>query len=708
MIANTTVICPVWSLQENKLELLRGHLQNLRNQTIENHRVYVLEEEDTESFEFLTAELKEDTSAYHALVWTARGSTMWEALAAGIEGVKTDYVMNLNMDDRLAVDSIGIFEAAMVRGADLAGGEWDVCYSQMEADLPFESHVPDRLVKSEWPPPAGEVCCLGSSQNGTTFGPSVMWKMSLHKLLGTIPTRYGDNTRIRLLGDLAWWDLIQRSGLITERIPVVVGNYMSSPTTQLEFRFDNRPELQLFDAYGVLPYPKLSILVCGLAKRAEAFRANLLPLLHVQLEQPGVEVIIDVDNGEKTVGHKRNDLVKKSRGEFVAFVDDDDEIPANYAETVLQALRGCPDTVTHCELWGTISTGEILHKFHHSTRYSQWSTGPVDGIYQRPPNHLNPIRRNIAIRCSFPAVNMGEDRAYSEQVLPMLREEAPCSESLYFYTPSTDEKVSRNEEQEAHGVSMRDIMRHSFTQKIIKRSRQFTPSLVIAQPRRSIREMPIQKLWEFGSDGHVMQPFGVQVRYISIEGKPVDIARNQLIGYAVTEGFKYMLFVDDDTAIPCDAVQQLMQVVRQGHPVVTGIVTQKFMRRPITMLARYDNEVVQTPDTSPADALIDINWITGLACCMIDVEALRKMVEKDPMLPPCVMGRTEDGSILFGEDFFFSQRLLEAGVPIVADRSVQCLHVEMKTGNYWCHPDFHPDLNRYRTTIELKERNTFL
>ena len=638
---------------------------------------------------------------------------MWEALSDGIANAQTDFVMNLNMDDRLAVDGLEALEEAMLSGADMAGGDWDIEYTQEAVDLPCVVHPPHRPATSAWPPLYGEVCRLGTNDEGKTLGPATIWRRYLHTMLGSYPTEFGDGARIRLLGDVAWWDLVQRSGFSVHRIPNIIGNYRSSPSTQLEFRFDNKAEWGLFHAYGARPHgapsPLLSILVCHLAERD---MQALTVQLHKQLRlYPEVEVIIATDNGEYTVGKKRNELMKRSRGEYVAYVDDDDMIPDEYAESILSELRNPELTKpTHCELHGVMagSGSTPSYRFHHSIAYKKWSDGPVDGVYQRTPNHLNAVRRDIAVRCPFPEIDVGEDRAYSEQLLPMLGEEAVCVADLYSYYPSTGPKQNRNEEPEPHGVSLREIMKHPFTQDLMQRARKFAPSLLIAQPRRSIRDMPIQKLWEFGPEGQLIQPFGVQLRYAVLEGKPVDVARNQLIGYALTEGFKHMLFVDDDTALPYDALQQLLHTSRQGHPVVSGIVTQKFMRRPITMIASQDGDIIRVPNTSPADELVDVNWITGMACLLIDMDAIRDLLVSDPVLPPCVMGRREDGEILFGEDFWFSQRVLQAGIPIVADRAVQCLHVEMKTGNYWCHPDFQPDLNRYRTTIELKERNTFL
>jgi hypothetical protein len=59
----------------------------------------------------------------------------------------------------------------------------------------------------------------------------------------------------------------------------------------------------------------------------------------------------------------------------------------------------------------------------------------VDGtvLYKRTPNHLNPIRREIAASVPFPEVNHGEDWAFMVNVFPMLKSEVFVDEYLYHY-----------------------------------------------------------------------------------------------------------------------------------------------------------------------------------------------------------------------------------------------------------------------------------
>ncbi len=56
-----------------------------------------------------------------------------------------------------------------------------------------------------------------------------------------------------------------------------------------------------------------------------------------------------------------------------------------------------------------------------------------DGVYYRCPNHLNPVRRSLAIRAGFPARSFREDLDYSLALRPLLRSEVFLEGPVYFY-----------------------------------------------------------------------------------------------------------------------------------------------------------------------------------------------------------------------------------------------------------------------------------
>ena len=88
---------------------------------------------------------------------------------------------------------------------------------------------------------------------------------------------------------------------------------------------------------------KLSILICHVPERAEKLE-RLMDVLRPQLND-GVEVLIETDAREMTIGAKRNLLLEKAKGQYVCFVDDDDLVPPYYVAKILEAISKHPDCI---------------------------------------------------------------------------------------------------------------------------------------------------------------------------------------------------------------------------------------------------------------------------------------------------------------------------------------------------------------------------
>jgi glycosyltransferase involved in cell wall biosynthesis len=144
-----------------------------------------------------------------------------------------------------------------------------------------------------------------------------------------------------------------------------------------------------------------------------------------------VEILCQIDNGEATIGQKRNDLLSNAKGEYLCFIDDDDRISSNYISLVLEAIQKNPDC---CSLNGLIITNGINPKnFIHSIKYNSWYE--ENNIYYRPPNHLNCIKSQIAKQFKFPCISNGEDRDWSMQIASsgLLKTESEINETIYYY-----------------------------------------------------------------------------------------------------------------------------------------------------------------------------------------------------------------------------------------------------------------------------------
>ncbi len=171
----------------------------------------------------------------------------------------------------------------------------------------------------------------------------------------------------------------------------------------------------------------LSILICRLPTREETWR-QLREVLVPQVDRPEVEVL--TDNNAGSIGAKRQRLLERAEHEYVAFIDDDDLVPDDYVERILSALEGGEDC---CSLRGIITTDDRDPRpFIHSLEFKVWEEH--GGVYYRPPNHLNAVKRALALQVGFPDQSHGEDRAYSEALRPLLQTEAdPGADPLYYY-----------------------------------------------------------------------------------------------------------------------------------------------------------------------------------------------------------------------------------------------------------------------------------
>jgi glycosyltransferase involved in cell wall biosynthesis len=185
---------------------------------------------------------------------------------------------------------------------------------------------------------------------------------------------------------------------------------------------------------GDKPPAMWSILICTLEERKATFR-KLYRELKKQIAENNlvgqVEIRAFCDNRKYTVGFKRNALLKASKGKYVCYIDDDDWVHEKYVSMIFEKLQKNPDCVS---LKGIITTnGKNPRLFIHSNAYKEWFER--DGIYYRSPNHLNPIRRDIAMLCKFPETNAGEDHAWSMALARsgLLKKEEIIDEPYYFY-----------------------------------------------------------------------------------------------------------------------------------------------------------------------------------------------------------------------------------------------------------------------------------
>jgi hypothetical protein len=233
---NTTVFCAVWSQDPNRHELLEQHQENLHKQTVPLDIVYIFDSGD-----------RPPSFVHGKTISCSSPISIYEAWNYGITATRTEFVMNLNLDDRLNHDAIELLESGIKNDDSwLIGGDWKICYSQEDTNLVGNSYDASKLpFLPNWPPVNGTTTRLGSgSGERGTFGPATLWKLACHLEAPRYPYRTTDGVLIKSVADSIWWGIISNHlGKKTSRLPVIIGNYHSHPEAQAEFRSTNEFDL---------------------------------------------------------------------------------------------------------------------------------------------------------------------------------------------------------------------------------------------------------------------------------------------------------------------------------------------------------------------------------------------------------------------------------------------------------------------------------
>jgi hypothetical protein len=183
---------------------------------------------------------------------------------------------------------------------------------------------------------------------------------------------------------------------------------------------------------------KWSVLIATIGQREDRFLALLKTLLP-QTEGKEIEVVAYWNNGERPLAEIRQSLVEFAKGEYVSFIDDDDQVPAYYCEKIYPLLDGVDYIGWRMQVW---SNGEKLKPTFHSLKYTHWYDDN-EGFY-RNVSHLNPIKRNLALEAGFVAENeVAEDQPWAERAAKLAKTEHFIKDVMYYYQHTTQDSVWR-------------------------------------------------------------------------------------------------------------------------------------------------------------------------------------------------------------------------------------------------------------------------
>lgn len=175
----------------------------------------------------------------------------------------------------------------------------------------------------------------------------------------------------------------------------------------------------------------LSILIATLVERraqCERLKETIREKFQRICPELRLELVERVDNREESIGLKRQHLLQNAKGKYTAFIDDDDEVTDAYFEDFLACIQAGHDVM---RIRGQMSQ----YTFTHSIQYPLNGKMFVDGVFVRPPNHLNPMLSDIAKLIPFENATRGEDLKWTIMIARtgFLRSETQSDHSRIHY-----------------------------------------------------------------------------------------------------------------------------------------------------------------------------------------------------------------------------------------------------------------------------------
>lgn len=180
--------------------------------------------------------------------------------------------------------------------------------------------------------------------------------------------------------------------------------------------------------------------VVGREQSLEALKAEINQQIKVYNLEKEVEVLVDKDNKEVSIGLKRNRMYQKSKGIFTVQIDDDDWIAGDF---VTQCYKG---TLTACNCIGyhelcTFDGGNV-RKSDFSLKHTAWREfqNPINGFHHfRTPFFKTPIRTDICRRVGVKDMRWGEDHDFAKRIYSHLHEEYYINKVMYHYRYKSEE-----------------------------------------------------------------------------------------------------------------------------------------------------------------------------------------------------------------------------------------------------------------------------
>lgn len=183
--------------------------------------------------------------------------------------------------------------------------------------------------------------------------------------------------------------------------------------------------------------PHWTILIPTIGRRVNQFERLVTGLLkQTEKYDNAVQILAFYNNGQLPLYQIRQSLVDQAEGDYISFIDDDDEVSEYYVDTIFPLLDGVDYIGWRMQC---IMDGTTLSPTYHSLRYNGWSDD-ADGYY-RDISHLNPIKRELVIKYAKFGGTIPEDVDWASQLRNHVTTEHYISDIMYFYYASSGQST---------------------------------------------------------------------------------------------------------------------------------------------------------------------------------------------------------------------------------------------------------------------------
>jgi glycosyltransferase involved in cell wall biosynthesis len=161
----------------------------------------------------------------------------------------------------------------------------------------------------------------------------------------------------------------------------------------------------------------ISILIPTMKPRERLFKQVLAEVQKQIRECPEikVEVLWESDNGELTLGQKRNVLMDRCNGKYHCFVDDDDVLAPYFLRSFVPMIQSGIDYDCASFVGAHYMKGKFNKLFHHSMDYIEWAETAERFIRTISP--MNLIKTSIVRQLRYKDIRNTEDHEFSKRLM---------------------------------------------------------------------------------------------------------------------------------------------------------------------------------------------------------------------------------------------------------------------------------------------------